>query len=357
MSKPVEAEETESLPTTILANPDSVPEPAEVDWLHSPKPKRRFTQQLIWLMLVVSIGLHGVLLLAPLPSEKKPATQKPEEKSVRITQLPTLVKPIAVKKIPKPTLPKPVVKLTQPKSVIPPVKQPKSEDAAQDQGKAAANANPWKDFPQYPGAQSGCYHLQSCSQTSDALAPVATFFEKELATKKYEAKLTLTEPNRKVYQVSRNNLVQFLSILTDPEKGTVYVLAPNALTLADLAKAKEVPPEIAQVFEGLDAEETSRENFAQPEAFYTADQLRSDIIDIRLIPNPSPDINFATFFDAYLSTNLRNSEFDDYSETGQSYGGGPIYLAKKDKLSLYINPVPTQDGAGTIVVIWKNEPK
>lgn len=330
-----------------------------IDWLHSPRKSSGFSRSFIWLMLIASLGLHAILLWFPIPAEKKPANIKPEEKSVRITQLPTLTKTAAVKPIPKsPLVKKPTViqRRSLPQASRPLVQPAKPPAPAQDP-KSEVSSNPWQDFPQYPGAEAGCFNLPSCQQTGDGLNQVGTFFEKEVVAKKYSLAAVRNEADRKVYRISRNNLTQFLNILVVEGKGTVYVLAPAELTLADLAKAKVVPPEIAAVFEGLDAEDVSRDRLAQPDAFYTGDKPRSEIIDMRLIANPSPDITAETFFDAYLSTNLRNSSFDDYSETGQRYGGGPVYLAKKGKTSLYINTVPTQDGSGTVVVIWKTLPK
>lgn len=327
------------------------------NWLHSPKKKPSLSQRLIWVTLVASLALHGLLMLLPTSSEKKPAAAKPEEKSVRITQLPTLIKAPKVQRLRKPVVAKkPIVvqKSTPARAPIPSVQPAKPKAAATDPG--ASTSNPWQDFPQYPGAEVGCFNLPSCFQSNDQLDQVSAFFEKELAAKKYTVKPTKTESGRKVYQVSKGNLTQFLNVLVNPGKGTVYVLAPNELTLEELSKAKAVPPEITAVFEGLDAQDATRDSFAQPDSFYSADTLRPDIIDVRLIPNPDASITADTFFDAYLSTNLRNSSFDDYPDTGQKYGGGPVYLAKKGKLTLYINTVPTKDGSGTIVVIWKKQP-
>jgi hypothetical protein len=338
-----------------------------IDWLHSPKKPSGFSQQLIWLMLIASLGLHGIVLWIPLPAEKKPVNAKPEEKSVRITQLPALIKPATVKPVAKVPPLKPAVPVQRPPSLrqlsvpsqrpsMPPM-TPKLQEAVQPAQPEAPTTNPWQDFPLYPQAESGCFNLPSCLQTADGLDKVARFFEQELAAKKYILAPVKAEADRQVYQVSRNHLTQFLNILTIAGKGTVYVLAPSELSLAELSKAKAVPPEIAAIFAGLDAEEVSRDRLRQPEAFYTTDAPRSEIVDMRLIANPSPDITAETFFDAYLSTNLRNSNFDDFGETGQTYGGGAVYLAKKGNTSLYINPVPTQDGAGTVVVIWKTLPK
>ncbi|HEY9596840.1 MAG TPA: hypothetical protein V6D33_04150, partial [Cyanophyceae cyanobacterium] len=66
--------------------------------------KQRSTSSLNWgwLMVLISIGVHSILLLTPIPSEPKPTPPKPE-KQIRITQLPTAPKPPAVKASPQPS--------------------------------------------------------------------------------------------------------------------------------------------------------------------------------------------------------------------------------------------------------------
>lgn len=345
-----------------LVNPMAIAD--EKNWLHSVQKPSGLAKLLFGLTLLVSLGLHGLLLLLPTGSENKAATQKPEEKSIRITQLPTQIKSPTVKRPPKtPVLKKPTVVVKPPQSqpAIPALRRPKPQapppsTQAASPGSAsttpASGANPWQDFPQYPGAEAGCHNLQSCLQTADGLDKVSAFFEKELDAKKYASKLTITEANRKVYQVARNGITQFLSLIQEPGKGTLYVLAEAPRSLSDLAKAVEVPAEIYSVLQNLDAEDATRNNFAQPDLFYSSDSPRSDIGIMKLVPNSTA----STFFDEYFNTNLRNNDFD-FSETGQTYGNGPVYNIKKGKSSLYLNMVPTQDGTGTIVVVWKQLPK
>jgi hypothetical protein len=344
-------------------SPSSVPGAIadETDWLHSVQKPSGLAKILFGLALLVSLGLHGVLLLLPTGSENKATTQKPEEKSIRITQLPMQIKAPVVKQLPKaPALRKPTV-VTKPlrsNTTVPALRQPKPQAAPPPSPRTASanttasGANPWQDFPQYPGAETGCHNLQSCLQTADGLDKVTAFFEKELDAKKYASKLTITEANRKVYQVARNGITQFLSVIEEAGKGTIYVLAEAPRSLSELAKAVEVPAEIYSVLQNLDAGDAIRSNFTQPDLFYSGDSPRSDIGIMKLVPNA----NASTFFDEYFNTNLRNNEFD-FSETGQTYGNGPIYAIKKGKLSLYLNMVPTQDGTGTIVVVWKQLPK
>jgi len=350
------------------ASKASSPQVSFSDWLHTPKASRSLSQHLIWLTVIISLGLHGIFLWLPIPGEKTSAPVKPEEKKVRITQLPTGTKAIATKSpIAKPTVKANLVpKLTtvRPRTVIPairPTPPPETESpkpqvtpqtSASPPESLSSNANPWQDFPQYPGAKPGCYNLPSCLQTEKPLAEVGAYFEKELPEKKYSATPTVNEPDRKVYQVSRDGVTQYLSLIFVEGKGTLYVLAEEPRTLADLSQAIEVPAEIYSVLLGLAAEDATRINFAQPDSFYTADALRPSIGAAKLVPGELPD----SFFDTYFRTNLVNSGFEP-SDTSQQYGGGPVYAVKKEDLLLYINLVPTQDGNGTVVVVWKSLPQ
>ena len=184
------------------------------------------------------------------------------------------------------------------------------------------------------------------------MTEVSTFFERELTAKKYAAELTINEPNRKVFQVSRNGLTQYLSLINVEGKGTLYVLSEAPRTLADLAQAIEVPGAIYSVLSNLYAEEAGRANFTQPDAFFTAQGLRPEVGIAQLVTGE----NYAIFFDTYFRNNLVNNGFES-SNAPQSYGGGLLYTVTKDDLTLYPVMLPTADGTGTLVVVLKSLPE
>ena len=355
------------------SDPDLSP---PVDEIKSPQKSGKSGWSVIGVTTLASILLHGLLLLLPLPEKEKPVPPPPEDSKVRITKLPTGAKPGA-KPAAKPAAKVPIAKstpkvtprlprLTQRPPAIAPVvlpspqqpQSPQPQPSAQSQAsptpdaEPVSDANPWQDFPQYPGAESGCYNLPSCMQTSRGLNEVSTYFERELTAKKYSLTPTVTESNRTVYQVSRNQLTQFLSLIEVPGKGTIYVLAEQPRSLADLGDAVEVPAEIYSVLSGLAAVDATNAQFAQPDAFYSGDHPKPEIGIMQVVSGEAPD----SFFDSYLRTNLVNNGFDS-TQLSQSYGGGLLYEVKKETTSLYINLVPTQDGSGTIVVIWKTLPQ
>jgi len=64
-------------------------------------------------MLLISLGLHGLLLAVPMPSKHKPEPTKKESEKVKITQLPTIPSSPALKTAPK-VSPKPSPVVTGP---------------------------------------------------------------------------------------------------------------------------------------------------------------------------------------------------------------------------------------------------
>jgi outer membrane biosynthesis protein TonB len=369
-------------------------------WLHPLKKVPTSSRNSIWLMALISLGIHGLLMLMPIPSEQKPTPPKPE-KRIRVTQLQTQPKLPVVKASPPPSpilqktppLPKPV---TRPRTIIPPAprasqipSEPKPKEtppatkpketppAPQPKVQAAptkpqptpqatpaptlsstalySNANPWENFPKYPTAKPGCFQKNFCIQTGAKLDEVATYFEKELLANQFQWKPTIQEGNTKVYQVSaKNGATQFLSLIfAGGDEGTVYVLGENALSLGDFKKAVEVPSEIADILTavGLESQNVEATYFTEPDKFYPSGALRPEISSISIIPDQPSD----TLMDAFLKTNLQNNGYE-VSEPKSPYGGGGVYEVKKDKLKLYFNLVPTKDGAGTIVVIWGSPP-
>jgi len=366
-----------SIEVDLAANPDD-DSPEAIAWLHvleSPVPQ---SKGLFWGTMALALGLHLVLGFISTGDEAKAPPTNPQEKKVRIVQLPMPGQPIA-KAAPltpaRPTPParspiqrpatnrppvrpaqRPIVqrpRQTPPPATTPPATTAPATTAPATTAPPATGANPWQDFPQYPGAKPGCFNLQSCLSTGKSLAEVSQFFQKELTARKYSVQPANGSTNGgTVLQVSRDGLTQFLSILNAEELGAIYVLSEQPVSLGDLTKAIEVPNEIYSVLSGLAAEDATAAQFAQPNDFFPAGTVRSEIAAMKFVAGEDP----ATFFDAYFRTNLVNNGFDP-QETNQQYGGGFVYRVKKASLVLYLNLVPTADNSGTIVVVWRVAPQ
>jgi hypothetical protein len=324
-----------------------------------PTPRRSGISKWLWLGLLASLGLHTGLMLIPTGEGPKPPPPKQQEKQVRITQLPKLVKTVNVPKQVKPMV-NPVVRQT----TAPPIPKPKepprpTPQAAQKQDIPSSSS--WDDFPIYPGARPGCFGLASCLQTADSLSQIGDFYQKELPAKKYDLKPMLKEDGRQVFQISRNGQSQVLSVI-QTEKGNVIVLSDAPRSLEDLKKAVEIPPEVAAILGNLDAQTAERSNFAQPELFYVKSTEKGpgagtsvpkkEISNISLVPGYA----FDTMMDEFFRNNLQVNDFE-VTDLPQTFGGGKVYKISKGNIKLYLNLVPAKGNSDTIVVTWKDVPK
>ncbi len=307
-------------------------------------------------IILVSIGVHAVILMQPMEQKQQP--KPPEEKQqVRIAQLPGKKKPNLAKK----ATPKPKVTVSRslpprPRPNPPPPRpKPSPEAPSADSGATQpdeAGSDTWLDFPKYPQATTGCFGLDGCSETGDALEQVAGFFTKELPAKKYTAAPIVTEPTRQAFQVTKGSLTQVLSVIADPAKGKVYiVLSDKPLVLSDLDRASEVPPEVFSVLQNLGADDADRTAFANPDLYFAGDRLRPDVLVTQIVEGQQASELMETFF----RQNLINDGFEVSDPVG-SYGGGDVYAITKGSLNLFVNLIPSKDGNSAIVVISKKPP-
>ncbi len=101
--------------------------------------------------------------------------------------------------------------------------------------------------------------------------------------------------------------------------------------------------------------------FPQPESFFERSSQDSSSFDPEkpllgfdgdfvVILNKSPDQLFSTFF----ADNLRQSGFT--ASQLPNYGGGLLYEVRQGEFIRYLNLIQTQDGTGTLVVLWSRLP-
>lgn len=339
-------------------------------------------QGLIRPMLLVSLALHGLLMLVPVPDEEAPR-KKETEKSVKITQLPTATTPptpkrsqpspkvatpitrqpvLAARPRPQPIVQAPRSRQPTPSSspAPPPVAATPTQSPTTSPATAPTTDTALTEFPIFPGAKAGCLEVQSCFQTGNTLDKVAAYFEKELPVRKFNAPVDTDESDRKVYQVSRSDFpTQYLSLIST-EQGTIYVLADQPRTLDDLKNAVVVPPEFYTVLAEVGEDIEDESIFANPNDFYTklssseADgslipaEQREEIEGVKLVPDQAADAVYSSMLPSLQS-------IFEVSESA-SYGGGPLYKLKKDSFTGYLNLVPTKDGTGTVIVLWSDSP-
>jgi len=342
-------------------------------------------------MLFASVGLHALLLFVPFPGAKQ-ESKPPQEKTVKVTQLPSASKIAGAKPTIEPSLaPKSLVVpkrlISRPQSAIPPIPSQirpvlqaepapqKVQPASEAQSSSAADPNnPLNTFPHFPGAQPGCLGVPSCYATGKDLAIVSSYFEKELPIKKYTVQPSPPESDRKVYEISKNGMKQFLSLIFDGTS-TLYVLADAPRSLADLQKTVQIPPEftnniLSQLSQSVNGSELSSDLnpipdiFADPNSFFTslggadaqgfevAAETNPEVESLKLVQGKTPTQLFSSFFSGSLQSNGFES-----TPIANGYGGGELCQIKKGSSKpFYLNLVPTKDGASTIVVVWRSQP-
>ena len=363
-------------------------------------------QFLVRPMLLISLGLHGLLLAIPMPSKQKPEAPKKEPEKVKITQLPTTrpsPKPSSRSSpipTPKPTpqvrqTPRPQpTPIRQPSLVIPPVSpQTKSIPRPQPQPRPTPTPpkptptptppkptptpspspsptieNPFADFPIYPKTQGGSLGLlsgetdQSARNTTDGLDQVAAFYKNELPARKFNAASLTEETNLKVYQVSKEGgKPQFLHLISKDGK-TVIVLASEEIKDLNSLKDAEARSneEIAfydNVLKPLENDEKLILNAVEsdditklPEAAKFADtnKFQPRVKTGKLAPK-SPE-ELAAIYEAQLSQN----GFTQISKEAP-YGRALTYKVTQGKFKIYMYFVVNTDN-NTLVILSKDSP-
>lgn len=216
------------------------------------------------------------------------------------------------------------------------------------------------DLPKYANTQTGSFGLlpgdldKQGLQTTDKLADVVNFYEKELATAGYEVKILTEEQNLKIYQVSKGSQVKFLHIFEQEGKGTVILFAdkqidPKSLNISQTSSTKDISVEEKEfdyTLNSINEEQALKEkpNFAEPDKFATT------VPGIKKILGTSADEKPEELAKAFTSK-LEAQGFK--ISPAESDGSGLLYEVKKGDFTQFINFVPTADGKGTNVVVWE----
>lgn len=351
--------------------------------------KENYWQQLSRPVLLFSIGIHGLLLLLPMPQQETEVTKKVvTQDKVKITKLPSSSLPSVSKKTIQSTLkPSPVIK--QKAAILTAIQQSSKVVASTKTANTTPQAiaskpleisslpnpsnlnNPFSDFPKYINSQPGSLGLfkaqlyQSSQQTQDSIAAVSQYFERELKAREYKINLTKNEADAKVFEVTKGNTTKFLNLIAH-SGGTVIVLASEILNPAninDVAKASPKEESFISIldqinFENIDdpAVYLTEPNLfyskfgADKDGFYEIEQKSNTVGTIRLIPDRIPE----QVFDTVFAQALKSSGFE--VNPVREYGSGIVYEVKQESFITYLNLVPTSDRQSTVVVVWSSMP-
>ncbi len=325
--------------------------------------------RLIQPTLLVALGIHAVVLFAPLSwqqSAKKMEPEKQKEASVKITQLQLNQPKVSPPKLAQPSLPRSDRPAT-PK--VPPIVPPQPAKTKSQPAKRAtrneAAKNPFAEFPQFQPSTAGCAFNPSlgdqCRIASANLAAVTNYFKQALPDKKFAIALEENAPERKIFKVSKGEQSLFLNLFSDGAT-TVYLLAPEKISnLAALKKAIGLPTRELNELLALVTDTSSGSNdatpldFLEPTAFYSdpegADpgQLAAVFASPKVVAGQS-SAQVLPKLQAYL----KKAGFK-VAEVG-AYGGGALQQISKGSFTGFLNLVPTRDRAGTVVVLWTQKP-
>jgi hypothetical protein len=361
-------------------------------------------------MLLISLALHGLLLVLPMPSEKKPIPAKKEPQKVKITQLPTT--PPASNPSPRAT-PKPIPQIRQPQptpirqrqSDIPPI-PPLTKSIPRPQSQASPTPspspsgatpsplpsgatpapstvtstssqptpapspsstlqNPFADFPFPTNAQPGSLGLlpgendKSARNTTDNLVQVDAFYNKELSARKFNPKPVTNEADLKVYEVSKDGgTPQYLHLISKDGKTVILLASQQVSNLNSLRdSAGQSPEELA--FDGALAPIKASENFGavdrpildklpNPTAFADTNKFRA-VVATTMFKPMSPEQLFSE-----VQQQLIQAGFTQISPEA-SYGGGLTYKVTQGNFTSYLYFVANADNK-TVLLVSKESP-
>ncbi len=362
-------------------------------------------QRLLKPMLLISLALHGFILLVPIGDKKseppKQEAKKPE--SIKISQLPpvktttpTIPKPPIVPAVaPAVVLAKPAVVAPRPKTAAPPVVQPKPKAtptptptptpkaAPTPTPKAAPTPTPtptpvasptpspelpppppngaddsFSNFPQYPGSQIGSLGLlpgdadKNSKSTADSIDKVAAYFDKQLVANGYKVTSVTNDADVKIYQVTKGGKTQFWHLFAKQGEGTVMLLAPQQIDRSQLAQAGDVrTPEddkFDEVRKAIDSEFNPEAKNDYADSGYLTSSLGKDGEELGTFHGKTP-----AQVGELVQGKLNQAGFK--AIPAPAYGNGPVYQVTFGKFTRYIGVAPSKNGEG-ILVVWHTSP-
>ncbi len=345
-------------------------------------------QQMIRPMLLISIFIHGIILVLPTDFKKSEPPKKEAKKldTIKISELPTS-KPLPLQTIPKPPIPlqpvtppqaqvprrqttvlqipstKPTATPTPPPSQTP---TPTPTKAAATPTPSASQAptstptkplgDPFSDFPQYPGTQPGSLDLlptaldANSQHTSDTLNQVTTFFDQNLTDKGYQPKKIKDQSDIKIYQVTKGGKTQYWHLFAKQEGGTVMLLAPQPIDHSQLKQVGDVLTPEKQAFD------------AAMKDIYDRTVAKADYIDSGYLSNskgqdPQEEGTIEGKTPEQIGSDIKSklSSAGFQVTFAGSYRNGPVYKVAMSSFTIYVSVAPSQGGGG-IIVVWKTSP-
>ncbi|MCA1995023.1 MAG: hypothetical protein LDL41_23680 [Coleofasciculus sp. S288] len=279
-------------------------------------------------MLLISLVVHGLLLVVPMQSqpEPQPEPEPPKEEPVKIT---TLVAP-SRKPSPKPA-PKQTPKARKPSPKrtprrVQPIPQPDVEPLPSLKPKEEPPEEPQPEEKQPQQSQ------QEDSQTKD---------QQQADTQTKEPQPDDNPTDNKQPDVNPN-------AGREAGQGLLEVLRPRVL---ERLLASTNDPDYTNEF--LDSLPFGLVKDEQQQYFFAGqDQLMKGAVASLAIPQ----INSQTAYDEYIKPELEGLDFT--IDPSEKYGGANLYKAKNTEgVEFYMSLVSLKLGSGAFVVIWAKDPR
>jgi hypothetical protein len=347
-------------------------------------------------MLLISLAIHGVLLFTPTSFDSpKPEASPEAEQTVSLTQLPPDNQPAAQPSPPTRPTPRPRPSAVAPRvrqaappplrrSAPPPVQAIAPSQVAAPSRPTPANSQLDADLV-YPGSTAGSFGLPPAfdsrsRKTNDNVANVANYYESALAEKGYTVSPTEQSSTRTVYQVSKQGLTRYITLIPNPTGAGTTILVSEQPLPADLSDVQIEDGGVQTFFNDLPVpvvdpngnrwQQVSEveQLLSDPNAFYS-DLGSSDGFVIE--PTLRPGIRRAVVGVGQLPQDVfadisRKLEIAYYTvTTAGSYGGGDLYQVTREEtndrgeptnVTGYLSIVPTATGQDTVVFIWEQRP-
>jgi len=341
-------------------------------------------------MLLLSLGIHALALLVPLPPKAIDAEKAAKEQAITITQLPPAeqstakpaaaaaaeAKPALAAVLARPAVavvggarpavsPPPVASYSSTSASSPP---PSPQIVAATPTSSVVDAFP-SDFPKYPDAQPGTFGLPPTYEpfgrkTSKAIGDVDEWFQQQLARQGYTVEPVEQSSQRMVYKVAKGGVTEFLSLIPNAAGGTNILVVPDPLMQnSDQATLPGGDSKFLSDLTGIlptsstsgwQAVSKPTDLLAEPGAFFenaadASPQLKSSGESAAYIENQDIDAVFGSLRPKFQTAGI------DVVLQG-NYGGGFLYQAMRGSDSHFFSLVPSKDEKSTMLVVWSKSP-
>ncbi|MBE9212810.1 hypothetical protein IQ247_08900 [Plectonema cf. radiosum LEGE 06105] len=215
--------------------------------------------------------------------------------------------------------------------------------------------NPFADFPNYISVRPIFCGTQIARLdrrtrlTSDSLDAVAAYFENRLAATDFQVEKLTDEPDTKVYQVSKENLTQFLQLFATKEPGTMILLSSERVDCYRLSNQnlQENSQTEQQVFDVTFSNLYTQLGWTEEKDFAVTPEVEKVLgKDAKNTPEELALV---------IKSNLESEGFEA-SRIKKDEASELLYEIKKGEFIKYISFVPTKEGKGAIVLLLKNNP-